>query len=103
MFEAEQSQLEGKIRVFCAQNGLPEFIPQWTWVPFSGQWGISTSFFQLAAAEARQGEKINVQHRAAELAQQIADLLGSGRLCPGGSKRKPTLTSFSYPANIPGG
>ena len=27
MFEVEQSQLEGKIRAFCAQNGLPELNP----------------------------------------------------------------------------
>src|SRR5690606_33528765 len=33
-------------------------------------------FFQLAAAEARQGKKINVQQRAAELAQQIAEAIG---------------------------
>jgi len=76
MFEAEQSQLEAKIRTFCSQNGLPEPMLQWTWVPFSGQWGISTSFFQLAAAEARQGKKINVQQRAAEIAQMAADYIG---------------------------
>ncbi len=47
MFEAEQQQLEAKIRAFCATNGLPEPMLQWSWIPFSGQWGISTSFFQL--------------------------------------------------------
>jgi arginyl-tRNA synthetase len=77
MFEAEQSQVEAKIQAFCAQNGLPEPILKWTWVPFSGQWGISTSFFQLAAAEVRQkGVKIDVQQRAAELAQQVASAIG---------------------------
>lgn len=76
MFEVEQAQLEAKIQDFCAQNGLPEPALQWAWVPFSGQWGISTSFFQLAAAEARQGKQINVQQRAAELAQQVAEYIG---------------------------
>lgn len=76
MFEVEQAQLEAKIQNFCAQNGLPEPALQWAWVPFSGQWGISTSFFQLAAAEARQGKQINVQQRAAELAQQVAEYIG---------------------------
>ncbi|MBE0699776.1 MAG: arginine--tRNA ligase, partial [Anaerolineaceae bacterium] len=82
MFEVEQSQLETKIKAFCAQNGLPEPSLQWTWVPFSGTWGISTSFFQLAAAEAREaaaaqpGKKINVQQRAGELAQQVAEFIG---------------------------
>lgn len=76
MFEVEQAQLEAKIHDFCAQNGLPEPALQWAWVPFSGQWGISTSFFQLAATEARQGKRINVQQRAAELAQQVAEYIG---------------------------
>jgi arginyl-tRNA synthetase len=76
MFEIEQSQLEAKIQAFCEQNGLPEPTLQWSWIPFGGQWGISTSFFQLAAAEARQGKKIVVQQRAAELAQQIAAYVG---------------------------
>ena len=65
-----------KIQAFCAENGLPEPTLTWGWIPFSGQWGISTSFFQLAAHEARQGKKINVSQRAAELAQQIADAPG---------------------------
>ena len=73
MFEAEQHLIEEKVREYCAENGLPEPALQWGWIPFSGQWGISTSFFQLAAKEARQGKKVNVNQRAAELAQQIAD------------------------------
>jgi len=76
MFEAEQQRIEEKIRAYCAENGLPESTLQWGSIPFSGQWGISTSFFQLAAKEARQGKKINVNQRAVELAQQVADYLG---------------------------
>ncbi|HVN54737.1 MAG TPA: arginine--tRNA ligase [Anaerolineaceae bacterium] len=49
---------------------------QWNWIPFSGQWGISTSFFQLAAQESRQGKKVVVPQRAAELAEQVAAELG---------------------------
>jgi arginyl-tRNA synthetase len=75
MFDAEQHRLEEKIRAFCAENGLPEPALQWGWIPFSGQWGISTSFFQLAAKEARQGRQMNVNQRAVELAQQIADFI----------------------------
>ncbi len=77
MFEAEQQQLEQKIRAFCAENGLPEPTLTWGWIPINGQWGISTSLFQSAANEARQGKKINVSQRAGELAQQIADYLGT--------------------------
>ena len=76
MFEQEQQQLEQKIQAFCAENGLPEAKLAWGWIPFDGGWGISTSFFQLAAAEARQGKKINVGQRANEIAQQIAEALG---------------------------
>lgn len=77
MFEAEQQQLNDTIRAYCVANDLPEPTLQWGWIPFSGQWGITTSFFQLAAAEARQkGVKVNVSARAAELAQQIAEHVG---------------------------
>ncbi len=77
MFEAEQQQLDQKIRAYCTQNGLPEIKLAWGWIPFNGGWGISTSFFQMAAAEARQGKQINVSQRAVELAEQVAGYLGT--------------------------
>jgi arginyl-tRNA synthetase len=76
MFEVEQKSVEAKIQSFAAEQGLPKPSIQWGWIPFSGQWGISTSFFQLAAQEARLGKKINVNQRAAELAQMAADAIG---------------------------
>lgn len=77
MFEAEQRAIEEKIIEFCVQNQLPEPVVQWKWIPFSGHWGITTSFFQLAAQEARQGKKINVNQRAQEISQAVAEALGS--------------------------
>jgi arginyl-tRNA synthetase len=77
MFEAEQSSIETKIRAFCAANGLPEVDFQWKWIPFSGHWGISTAFFQLAAQEVRQGKHLNVNQRAREIALAVADFLGT--------------------------
>ncbi len=77
MFEAEQRLIEEKIVNFCAQNGWPVPTLQWTGIPFSGHWGISTSFFQLAAQEARSGRPGNVPQRAQEMAQSIADALGT--------------------------
>ncbi|WP_448335020.1 arginine--tRNA ligase [Bellilinea sp.] len=77
MFEREQQAITQKIKTFCRENQLPEVEFQWKWIPFSGHWGISTSFFQLAAQEARQGKKVNVNSRAAELASQIAAYLGT--------------------------
>ncbi len=77
MFEREQQAITQKIKSFCQENQLPEVDFQWKWIPFSGHWGISTSFFQLAALEARQGKKINVNACAAELAAQVAAYLGT--------------------------
>ena len=83
MFEHEQQVISNNIREFCAQNGLPDPGEiAWNPIPFSGEWGISTSFFQLAAAEARLekergGQGFNVLLRAQELALQVAEYLGS--------------------------
>lgn len=76
MFEREQQAIEAKIRQFCVENHLPEVNITWTGIPFSGEWGISTSFFQLAAAEAKSGKKIVVPQRAAELAEMVCQALG---------------------------
>ena len=50
-------------------------------MPFSGEWGISTSFFQLAANQARQlaatGVRVNVAQLAQELAAGVAAHLGA--------------------------
>lgn len=81
MFPNEQQAIESKIRSFCVENGLPDLSPiTWTPIPFSGTWGISTSFFQLAATDARQikertSQSVNVPQHAQDLAQRIADYL----------------------------
>ena len=83
MFKAQQQVITDKIRSFCSEQHLP--IPgeiTWKPIPFSGEWGISTSFFQLAAQEARlikeaSGKSTNVAERAQELASAIADYLGN--------------------------
>jgi len=77
MFEAEQQVIEQQIQAYCARSGLPELSVQWSFIPFSGHWGISTSFFQLAAAEARlHSRQGSVGLRAQEIARQVADFLG---------------------------
>ncbi len=77
MFETEQKQIEQTISQICAESGIPILPLQWGWIPFNGSWGITTSFFQTAAQEARQGKKVDVRKRAQEIAQGIADSLGS--------------------------
>ena len=80
MFEAEQQQIEAKIRAYCAANGLPEPALSWGSIPFSGQWGMTTNLFQLAAQDARRraqdGQKLNVNQHAAQLSESIAAYLG---------------------------
>ena len=78
MFQIEQQKAEKIIHSYCKNTGLPEPIGlQWNPIPFSGEWGISTSFFRLAAQEARQQKSKNetqksVPVRAQEIASEIA-------------------------------
>jgi len=90
MFEAEQQQVEAKILAYCSENGLPEPKLAWGWIPFNGQWGIATSFFQLAAQEAREGKKVNVSQRAGELAELLAKHLGQ----PAGFERVEAVKGY---------
>ena len=77
MFKTEQQTIETKIRTFCEANGIPLPILEWKPIPFSGEWGISTSFFSTAAAEARAGKKVIVGQRAQEIAEQVKDQIGA--------------------------
>ncbi len=81
MFESLQNRISDKIRSYCTEHQLPqpgEII--WNPIPFSGEWGITTSFFQFAALESRvvkeaTGRSLNVTERAQELAADIATYL----------------------------
>jgi arginyl-tRNA synthetase len=96
MFEAERESIVAQIKDFCAENKLP--LPekiQWNPIPFNGEWGISTSFFQIAALEARQvkeksGGEINVQQRAQEIAAAVAQRIG----VPGGFSRVQAIKGY---------
>lgn len=82
MFEDQQQAITEKIRSFLAEHHLPQSGEiSWNPIPFTGEWGITTSFFQLAAQESRAikqatGQSINVANRAQELASEIAEYLG---------------------------
>jgi arginyl-tRNA synthetase len=69
MFEETQRKAEEIIAAFCEAEGIPLSPLKWTPIPFNGEWGISTSFFQTAANEARSGKRVNVPQRAQELAE----------------------------------
>ncbi len=72
MFQTEQSTIEKQILEYFNQLDLPISTIQWNWIPFSGHWGISMSFFQAAAMEARKGKGGNVNQRAGEMATEAA-------------------------------
>jgi len=74
MFENEQRQVDNQIKEYCRELGLPEVELKWTWIPFNGQWGISTTFFQLAAMSHSEN-KGTVGAYAAQLAEKIAEKL----------------------------
>ncbi len=82
MFEAENKAIEKGIQAYCIKHGLPE--PgrlTWTPIPFAGEWGISTSFFQLAAREARSTtvsstNRLPIPQRAQEIATGVAEAIG---------------------------
>jgi arginyl-tRNA synthetase len=79
MFQQEQQAIETKIKAFCDENDIPLTELKWGSIPFNGEWGISTSFFQLAANEARagKGKGLPVPQRAAEMAEQARAYIGS--------------------------
>ncbi len=74
MFELEQQFIEEKIQTILKTNHFPEMEIKWAWIPFNGQWGIATSFFQLAA-KSFGSEKGNVALRAKEIAETVAAVL----------------------------
>jgi arginyl-tRNA synthetase len=79
MFNDIQQIIEEKIKTYGLANDIPLATLKWTPIPFTGEWGMSTSFFQSAAEEARagKGEKIPVPQRAQEIAEQIRAQIGS--------------------------
>ena len=79
MFQREQQAVEEMVKAFCAENNIPFGELKWSPIPFSGEWGISTSFFQLAASEtkAATGNKTPVPQRAQQLSDQVKAHIGS--------------------------
>jgi arginyl-tRNA synthetase len=79
MFNDIQQTIEDKIKDYCAANDITLPALKWTAIPFSGEWGMATSFFQTAADEARagKGKKLPVPQRAQEIAEQLTAEVGS--------------------------
>ncbi|MEJ5222936.1 MAG: arginine--tRNA ligase [Anaerolineales bacterium] len=79
MFQTERQSIEEKIRAFCAEHDIPLAPLTWMPIPFSGEWGTSTSFFATAAAEAKagKGKGMPVPARAQQIAEQVKEYIGS--------------------------
>ena len=78
MFSVEQEKIEKEIKTYCTENNFSLAELKWSSIPFSGEWGISTSFFQTAADEARSGNSrgLPVPQRAQQIADQVRAALG---------------------------
>jgi arginyl-tRNA synthetase len=77
MFTEETLQIQQKIADYCAENDIPLAELKWLPIPFNGEWGTSTSFFQTAANEAKSGKKVIVPQRAQEIAEAVKELIGT--------------------------
>lgn len=79
MFQKEQQLIEEKIKKFCQANDIALAELKWQAIPFAGEWGFSTSFFQTAANEAKRGKggKVPVPQKAQEIAEQVRAEIGS--------------------------
>lgn len=79
MFQKEQQLIEEKVKEFCKANDIALAELKWQPIPFSGEWGFATSFFQTAANEAKlgKGTKAPVPQKAQEIAEQVKGQLGS--------------------------
>ncbi|HEY5981925.1 MAG TPA: arginine--tRNA ligase [Anaerolineales bacterium] len=81
MFEAERDRIEAQIRDFCQREGIQLAELKWNPIPFSGEWGFSTSFFATAANQARSGSTKPVPQLAQEIAERVkASIKGSAAI-----------------------
>jgi arginyl-tRNA synthetase len=78
MFEAERDLVESKIREICKREGILLADLKWSPIPFSGEWGFSTSFFETAAMQAPSDSSRPVAQRAQEIAQRVAEAIDPG-------------------------
>ena len=78
MFEAERQFIETQIHEFCQREGIPLAELKWSPIPFSGEWGFSTSFFGTAANEARSAASQPVPERAQQIAGRVKEAIDPG-------------------------
>lgn len=75
MFEAERAHIEDQIRDYCKREDIPLADLKWNPIPFTGEWGFSTSFFGTAANQARAGAGGPVAERAQGIAEGVRNAI----------------------------
>ena len=78
MFESERERVEQQIRDFLQREGIPLGELKWSPIPFSGEWGFSTSFFGTAANESRSSASLPVPQRAQQIAESVKQAIDAG-------------------------
>lgn len=71
MFEAERSSIDAKIKTILVKEGIKVDSFNWSWIPFSGHWGIATSFFKLASRNSGFKPELDVRQRATAVADLV--------------------------------
>ncbi|MGB9674061.1 MAG: arginine--tRNA ligase [Anaerolineales bacterium] len=96
MFLKEQEQINQKIITFLKDQGYPwEEGLEWSAIPFTGDWGISTSFFKIAAKHAKDLRQKGIQTSpVSELAQTIASQVRDQIGVPSGFKRVEAIRGY---------
>lgn len=96
MFLKEQEQINQKIIAFLKDQGYPcEEGLEWSAIPFAGDWGISTSFFKIAAKHAKDLRQKGLQASSVgELAQTIANQVRDQIGLPSGFKRVEAVRGY---------
>ena len=71
MFDKEKALVEEKILDILTKNGIAASALIWSWIPFSGHWGLATSFFKIASENAQYKSDLPVPKRAEEITDLI--------------------------------
>ena len=71
MFEKEQKILTDQIEKLLKNEGWIFDAIKWSWIPFSGHWGLSTSFFEIVSITGKP-DKGSIAEQANALALRIS-------------------------------
>ncbi len=73
MFNKEKELINEKVLEVLRKYEIFPSQLIWSWIPFSGHWGLSTSFFKTASINTQFKPEISVQQRAEEIANLVSN------------------------------